>query len=328
MNTNKNKIVNWRPNAPIENLRKRAAILTEIRQFFADRHILEVETPVMSQANVTDVHLVSFQTQLISSDMAIGPTLYMITSPEYHMKRLIAAGSGSIYQLGRSFRNEESGRLHNPEFTMLEWYRVGYDMIELINEVDELLQQILNCDIAERASYQQVFLDYLAIDPLTADIQQLSEAAAKLNLNNADKEKNPDTLLQFLFIEGIEPLIGRDKPIVIYHYPALQASLAKIDDNDYRIAERFEFYFKGIELANGFHELTNFTEQRQRFEQDNRYRVARGLTESLIDENFIAALQYGLPTCSGVSLGIDRLVMLALKATKLSEVMAFMIERA
>ncbi|WP_367680377.1 elongation factor P--(R)-beta-lysine ligase [Candidatus Fukatsuia anoeciicola] len=328
MNINKNKTVNWQPNAPIKNLRKRAAILTEIRQFFADRNVLEVETPAMSQANITDVHIVSFKTKLISSDRTIRPTLYMITSPEYHMKRLLAAGSGSIYQLGRSFRNEESGRLHNPEFTMLEWYRVGYDMIELINEVDELLQQILSCDIAKRVSYQQIFLDYLAIDPLATDIQQLSKVASKLNLSNADKEKNLDTLLQFLFVEGIEPLIGHDKPIVIYNYPASQASLAKINNKDYRIAERFEFYFKGIELANGFHELTNFTEQRQRFEQDNRYRVAQGLKESLIDENFINALQYGLPTCSGVSLGVDRLVMLALKATKLSEVMAFTIERA
>lgn len=328
MNVNKNQIVSWQPSAPIENLRKRAVILTEIRRFFADRHVLEVETPAMSQASVTDVHLFSFQTQLISSGAAVGRTLYMMTSPEYHMKRLLAAGSGSIYQLGRSFRNEESGRLHNPEFTMLEWYRLDYDMMQLINEVDELLQRILDCDVAEKLSYQQVFRDYLAIDPLVANIQQLREAAAKLNLNDADKEEDPDTLLQFLFVEGIEPLIGRDKPVVIYHYPASQAALAKINDKDCRIAERFEFYFKGIELANGFHELTNFTEQRQRFEQDNRRRVARSLTESLIDENFIAALQYGLPACSGVALGVDRLVMLALKATKLSEVMAFTVERA
>lgn len=314
----------WQPSAPIANLLKRAAIMAEIRRFFADRGVLEVETPTMSQATVTDIHLVPFQTRFIGPGAADGLTLYMMTSPEYHMKRLLAAGSGSIYQLGRSFRNEEAGRHHNPEFTMLEWYRPHYDMYRLMDEVDDLLQQILDCDSSERLSYQQAFLRHLDIDPLSADKAQLREAAAKLDLSNiADTEEDRDTLLQLLFTVGVEPHIGRDKPAFVYHFPASQASLAVISTEDHRMAERFEVYFKGIELANGFHELTDGDEQLKRFEQDNRSREKRGLPQHPIDMNLIDALKHGLPDCSGVALGVDRLVMLALGAEKLSDVIAF-----
>lgn len=314
----------WQPSAPIANLLKRAAIMAEIRRFFADRGVLEVETPTMSQATVTDIHLVPFQTRFVGPGAADGLTLYMMTSPEYHMKRLLAAGSGSIYQLGRSFRNEEAGRHHNPEFTMLEWYRPHYDMYRLMDEVDDLLQQILDCDSSERLSYQQAFLRHLDIDPLSADKVQLREAAAKLDLSNiADTEEDRDTLLQLLFTVGVEPHIGRDKPTFVYHFPASQASLAVISTEDHRVAERFEVYFKGIELANGFHELTDGDEQLKRFEQDNRNREKRGLPQHPIDMNLIDALKHGLPDCSGVALGVDRLVMLALGAEKLSDVIAF-----
>lgn len=314
----------WQPSAPIANLLKRAAIMAEIRRFFADRGVLEVETPTMSQATVTDIHLVPFQTRFVGPGAADGLTLYMMTSPEYHMKRLLAAGSGSIYQLGRSFRNEEAGRHHNPEFTMLEWYRPHYDMYRLMDEVDDLLQQILDCDSSERLSYQQAFLRHLDIDPLSADKAQLREAAAKLDLSNiADTEEDRDTLLQLLFTVGVEPHIGRDKPAFVYHFPASQASLAVISTEDHRMAERFEVYFKGIELANGFHELTDGDEQLKRFEQDNRSREKRGLPQHPIDINLIDALKHGLPDCSGVALGVDRLVMLALGAEKLSDVIAF-----
>ncbi len=322
--TTMSETASWQPSAPIANLLKRAAIMAEIRRFFADRGVLEVETPTMSQATVTDVHLVPFQTRFVGPGAADGVTLYMMTSPEYHMKRLLAAGSGSIYQLGRSFRNEEAGRHHNPEFTMLEWYRPHYDMYRLMNEVDDLLQQILDCNSAETLSYQQAFLRHLGIDPLSADKAQLREAAAKLDLGNiADTEEDRDTLLQLLFTVGVEPHIGRDKPAFVYHFPASQASLAVISTEDHRVAERFEVYFKGIELANGFHELTDGDEQLQRFEQDNRSRAKRGLPQNPIDMNLIAALKHGLPDCSGVALGVDRLVMLALNAERLSDVIAF-----
>lgn len=245
------------------------------------------------------------------------------------MKRLLAAGCGPVFQLCRSFRNEEMGRHHNPEFTMLEWYRPCYDMYRLINEVDDLLQQVLDCQPAESLSYQQAFLRHLEIDPLSADKTQLREVAAKLDLSNiADTEEDRDTLLQLLFVMGVEPHIGKDRPTFIYHFPASQASLAQISTEDHRVAERFEVYYKGIELANGFHELTDAREQRQRFEQDNRKRAARGLPQQPIDHHLLAATEAGLPDCSGVALGVDRVVMLALDAESIGDVISFTVDRA
>ncbi|QII36262.1 elongation factor P--(R)-beta-lysine ligase [Rouxiella badensis] len=319
----------WQPSASIANLLKRAAIVAEIRRFFSDRGVLEVETPTMSQATITDIHLFPFETRFVGPGAAGGMTLYMMTSPEYHMKRLLAAGSGPIYQMGRSFRNEEAGRYHNPEFTMLEWYRPRYDMYRLMNEVDDLLQQILDCDSAETVSYQQVFIRHLDVDPLSADKAQLREAAAKLDLSNiADEEEDRDTLLQLLFAMGVEPHIGREKPTFVYHFPATQASLAEISTEDHRVAERFEVYYKGVELANGFRELTDGNEQRQRFEQDNRKRAARGLPQHPIDNNLLDALKHGMPECSGVALGVDRLIMIALGADSIADVLAFPVTRA
>ncbi len=323
------EMASWLPTAPIANLLKRAAVIAQVRRFFTDRGLLEVETPAMSQATVTDIHLFPFQTHYVGPGAAQGLSLYLMTSPEYHMKRLLAAGSGPIFQIGRSFRNEESGRHHNPEFTMLEWYRPHYDMYRLMNEVDDLLQQTLDCASAETVSYQQVFIRHIGIDPLSADKAQLCEAAAKLNLGDiASQEDDRDTLLQLLFAMGVEPNIGRDKPTFVYHFPATQASLAEISTEDHRVADRFEAYFKGVELANGFRELSDATEQRQRFNQDNRKRAALSLPQQPIDENLLAALEHGIPACSGVALGVDRLVMLALKADSLAEVIAFPVDRA
>lgn len=319
----------WQPSAPVANLLKRASIMATIRRFFSDRGVLEVDTPSMSQATITDVHLVPFQTHFVGPGVAQGMTLYLMTSPEYHMKRLLAAGSGPIYQLCRSFRNEESGRYHNPEFTMLEWYRPHYDMYRLMNEVDDLLQQVLECESAETLSYQQAFIRHLDVDPLSADKTQLREAAAKLDLSNvADKEEDRDTLLQLLFAFGVEPHIGKERPAFVYHFPASQASLAQISTEDHRVAERFEVYYRGVELANGFHELTDADEQRLRFEQDNRKRAAVGLPQQPLDEHLLAALAHGMPDSSGVALGVDRLIMLALSAERLSEVIAFSVDRA
>ncbi|AOV98129.1 elongation factor P lysine(34) lysyltransferase [Edwardsiella hoshinae] len=319
----------WQPSAPVANLLKRASIMATIRRFFSDRGVLEVDTPSMSQATITDVHLVPFQTHFVGPGVAQGMTLYLMTSPEYHMKRLLAAGSGPIYQLCHSFRNEESGRYHNPEFTMLEWYRPHYDMYRLMNEVDDLLQQVLECDSAETLSYQQAFIRHLDVDPLSADKAQLREVAAKLDLSNvADKEEDRDTLLQLLFAFGVEPHIGKERPAFVYHFPASQASLAQISTEDHRVAERFEVYYRGVELANGFHELTDADEQRLRFEQDNRKRAALGLPQQPIDEHLLAALAHGMPDSSGVALGVDRLIMLALSAERLSEVIAFSVDRA
>lgn len=319
---------NWLPSAPIANLLKRAAMMAGIRRFFADRGVLEVETPAMSQATVTDVHLFPFQTRFVGPGAAEGLDLYLMTSPEYHMKRLLAAGSGPIFQLCRSFRNEEAGRHHNPEFTMLEWYRPHYDMYRLMNEVDDLLQQVLECAPAETLSYQQAFIRHLDVDPLSADKSQLREVADKLGVSDlAHREEDRDTLLQLLFVTGVETQIGKEKPAFVYHFPASQAALAEISTEDHRVAERFEVYFKGMELANGFRELTDSREQRQRFEQDNRKRAAYGLPQQPIDTYLLDALAHGMPECSGVALGVDRIVMLALNASRLSEVIAFSVDR-
>ncbi|POY44523.1 elongation factor P--(R)-beta-lysine ligase [Avibacterium gallinarum] len=317
----------WRPTASIQNLLARAKIMAEIRRFFTDRGLLEVETPILSEFGVTDVHLATFSTEFTSPFKHQSKTLWLSTSPEYPMKRLLAAGSGAIFQLCKVFRNEESGRKHNPEFTMLEWYRPHFDMYRLINEVDDLLQQILDCEPAESMSYQFAFQEYVGLDPLSASREELIAKAKEHYLEQAENEDR-DTLLQFLFSTVVEPKIGQERPVAIYHFPATQAALAQISSEDHRVAERFEFYYKGIELANGFNELTDANEQRHRFEQDNRQREKLGLPTRQLDERFLAALQAGVPNCAGVALGVDRLIMIALGAENISEVISFNIENA
>ncbi|EFX92817.1 lysine--tRNA ligase-like protein GenX [Actinobacillus ureae ATCC 25976] len=319
--------VEWKPTASIQNLIKRSQIMAEIRQFFKDRGVLEVETPALSEFSVTDVHLSTFSTQFLSPFASKAKTLHLMTSPEYHMKRLLAAGSGSIFQLCRVFRNEEVGKRHNPEFTMLEWYRPHFDMYRLINEVDDLLQQILDCEPAESYSYQFVFQTYVGLDPLSATRAQLVEKARKHGFPCEDDE-NRDTLLQFLFSEIVEANIGKERPTAVYHFPSSQAALAQISSEDHRVAERFEVYYKGLELANGFDELSDAKEQMRRFEQDNVQRAQMGLPAQQLDTRFLAALKAGIPNCSGVALGVDRLMMIAMNAEKIDEVMAFGVESA
>ena len=305
----------------------RAKIIAEIRQFFTERGLLEVETPVLSEFGVTDLHLSTFNTEFVAPFDELSKTLWLSTSPEYHMKRLLAAGSGPIFQIGKVFRNEEAGNRHNPEFTMLEWYRPHFDMYRLMNEVDDLLQQILDCKPAETLSYQFVFQEYVGLDPLSATRQELVEAARKHNFM-ADEDEDRDTLLQFLFSEVVEPKIGQEAPVAVYHFPSSQAALAQLSPEDSRVAERFEFYYKGLELANGFHELTDAREQQYRFEKDNRLREKAGLPQREIDYRFLGALQAGIPNTSGVALGVDRLIMIALGAESIKEVISFSVECA
>lgn len=315
---------NWHPTASIEQLRQRAALIATIRQFFAERQVMEVDTPAMSHATVTDIHLHTFQTEFVGPGYADGSKLFFMTSPEFHMKRLLAAGSGCIYQINKAFRNEENGRYHNPEFTMLEWYRVGFDHYQLMDEMDELLQRVLKCGVAHRMTYQQAFLDVLGVCPLEGSMSELKVVAGKLGLSDiAGPEDDRDTLLQLLFSIGVESKIGQDAPAFVYDFPASQAALAKINPQDGRVADRFEVYFKGIELANGFHELDNPKEQLARFEQDNAKRLEMGLKPQPIDYHLIAALEAGLPDCAGVALGVDRLIMLALGCDHIDQVTAF-----
>ncbi|MPW37694.1 elongation factor P--(R)-beta-lysine ligase [Vibrio sp. B1Z05] len=322
-------ISNWQPSASIQALKRRAEIVAKIRQFFAQRNVLEVDTPAMSHATVTDIHLHTFQTEFVGPGYADGKKLYFMTSPEFHMKRLLAAGSGCIYQIAKAFRNEEAGRYHNPEFTLLEWYRVGFDHHDLMDEMEQLLQLVLGCNKAHRMTYQQAFLSVLNVCPLEASMSELKAVAVSLGLADiAETESDRDTLLQLLFSVGVEEKIGQEAPAFVYDFPASQAALAKINAGDKRVADRFEVYFKGIELANGFHELDNPEEQLRRFEDDNTKRQQMGLTPQPIDYHLIEALRHGLPQCSGVALGIDRLIMLACQQQHINDITAFTFSRA
>ena len=320
---------NWGPTATIETLKARARVIQRIRQFFIKKQVLEVETSALSQATITDLHVHAFKCTFNNPLSPEPTTLYLQTSPEYAMKRLLCAGSGAIFQICKAYRNEEAGRNHNPEFTMLEWYRPGFDHFDLMTEVDELLGLILDCPAAEKVTYQSAFKQYLGRDPLDSNLYELKTLAAEHGYAAiAANENNPDNLLNLLFSQHVEPNIGQSRPCFVYDFPANQAALARIKSADPRVAERFELYFKGFELANGFHELSNVTEQRERFEQDNSKRQTAGLAAMPMDENLLSALAHGLPDCAGVALGIDRLLMLALQKKDIAEVMAFPIINA
>lgn len=321
--------IDWQPSAELDTLRARAEITQRIRKFFYDRQVLEVETPVMSQSTVTDIHLHTFKSHFVGPEYSHGQDVYLMTSPEFHMKRLLAAGSGSIYQISKVFRNEESGQHHNPEFSMLEWYRVGFNHHDLMDEMAELLIGVLQCEQPDRMTYQHAFEQYTGLCPLEAELSQLKKlVVAHSNGGYGADEEDRDTLLQYLFSFVVEPNIGQQRPVFIYDFPASQAALAKINCHDSRVAERFEVYYQGIELANGFHELDNAQEQRQRFLADNEKRAAMGLIKQPIDEHFLSSLAAGLPACAGVALGVDRLMMMALKKTHIAEVLAFAFPRA
>jgi lysyl-tRNA synthetase class 2 len=324
--------LSWQPTLTWEYAQKRAQVLKEVRQFFDVRNVIEVETPSLSQGTVTDVHLDAISCRysfLSDSSPEQSSNLYLQTSPEFHMKRLLASGYGCIFQIAKAFRHEEAGRFHNPEFTLLEWYRLDFDHFALMDEVSELLKTILSCTEPTQITYQQLFIDLISIDPLIAtrtELLYLIKQHDKLS-DWLSVEQDSDILLQFIFSEIIEPKIGNESPCFVYNFPRSQASLAKICAEDGRVAERFECYFKGVELVNGFNELTDVDAQLARFQEDNKKRKELFFKEKAMDENFLAALDHGLPRCSGVALGIDRLIMLLLKAEHIEQVISFPIER-
>ncbi len=312
----------WRPAASVDALRTRANVLATIRAFFAERKVLEVETPTLAATAVTDVHLKSLACPIDG----LG-TFYLQTSPEFHMKRLLVAGCGPIFQICRAFRGSESGRRHNPEFTILEWYRPGWDHHTLMDEIDALLTRVLGTAGSHRLTYRQAFLEHAGVDPHRATDQELQRAVTDLGVQNPETFDRDD-LLNLVMTHVVEAELGRSGPTFVYDFPTSQASLARIRAGDPPLAERFEVFVEGLELANGFHELTDSDEQRQRFEQDLAVRRRAGLDLPQIDERFLAALRCGLPPCSGVALGIDRLVMLKLGTRDISDVIAFPIDRA
>lgn len=315
---------NWPPAANFAILEMRARMLRAAREYFTATRTLEVETPALSRAAVTDPHLASIAAQVS------GHTYYLHTSPEYAMKRLLAAGSGDLWQIARVFRDGESGRHHNPEFTLIEWYRRGLDHHQLMDDVERLLAAMLPpdrlCERGERLAYREAVQLYAGVDALDDPATLLIAALRSANIDvPVGLENDRDAVLDLLMSTVVGPQLGRARLTFIYDYPASQAALARIRGP---VASRFEAYLDGIELANGFHELGDASEQRRRFQQDLQTRQARGLPSPPLDENFLAALEHGLPDCAGVALGFDRVVMCAVGARHIDEVLAFPIARA
>jgi lysyl-tRNA synthetase class 2 len=321
----------WQPAAPLHVMRLRARMYADIRAYFARHGVLEVETPLLSHAATPDPRLHSLRTDYHGPH---GGRCYLHTSPEYPMKRLLAAGSGSIYQITRVFRDGEAGNRHNPEFSLLEWYRVGFSLEELMHEVAGLVSRVLR-DIVplqgeEYLGYAEAFRRYAGIDPFTASIAQLRDCARcngigdAASLHLADRDAWLDLLLGVV----VAPGLGRARMTFLHDYPASQAALARLSPDKPHCAERFELFIEGVELANGFHELTDAAEQRRRFDRELEQRVQQGLDEVPLDNRFLQALEHGLPDCAGVALGLDRLLMLLAGVDSIGEVLAFPVGRA
>jgi lysyl-tRNA synthetase class 2 len=319
----------WKPTADLDALRLRAGLYALIRKFFAKRNVLEVETPVLSAAGNTDPNIESFQLQF-QGPSAAGPGIrWLRTSPEYPLKRLLAAGIGDCYELGRVFRNGEAGKRHNPEFTMLEWYRCGFDHHQLMDECAELVKDALHlagrrASIRE-VSFRQLYQESFGFDPMTADEGELRAPLAVYDIDGNGLTR--DDWLDLLMSHLIQPGIPGNRILLVYDYPPSQCSLARIRHGDVPVAERFEVFVGPLELANGFHELNDADEQRARFGRDLGQRQRRASIQPPVDERLLAALPR-LPDCSGVALGVDRLLMAMLNSERIADVVAFPFPRA
>ena len=312
------------PATQAQALHLRASLYALIRKFFAERNVLEVETPILSAAGNTDPNIESFNTTFSGHVDAGARERWLRTSPEFPLKRLLAAGVGDCYELGRVFRNAEAGGRHNPEFTMLEWYRVGWDHRRLMQETVTLVEAALVL-AGRRAevlveNYRQLFLDELLLDPLHAPIDALREPLAPYNIDPEGLHR--DDWLDLLITHVLQPAFPTDRITVIHDYPASQCALAKIRVGDPPMAERFELYLGKYELANGYHELNDANEQRARFERDNATRRTRGQREVPIDDRLLAVLDH-MPDCAGVALGIERLLMCLAGSDAIADVLAF-----
>jgi lysyl-tRNA synthetase class 2 len=320
----------WRPACSIQNLRQRARMLEKTRRFFADRNVLEVETPVLCKGIGTDPNLEFFSTRYLNGQQSTN--YFMQTSPEFCMKRLLAAGSGSIYQICKAFRNGESGRFHNPEFTLLEWYRVGFDLAQLMDEVSDLIKVLFDDTLieVEKISYRDIFYRHTSLDPLVFDLESWSQCARRFQLADADEicADNHALWLDFLFSFLVQPQLGRQSICQVYDYPACQSSLAEVNRKDPRIVDRVEVFFRGIELGNGYFELTDVEEQQNRFEKEREIRRQRGIKVPDLDRRFLAAVKSGLPRCSGMAIGLDRLLMLMTGSAGINEVLSFPVDLA
>ena len=308
--------MSWQPSATPRTLRARARIYAEIRAYFASRECLEVDTPLLSPCTNPDPQIAS-----IEADNQ-GNRLYLQTSPEFAMKRLLAAGSGSIYQICHAFRAGERGRRHRPEFTLLEWYRVGYDYQRLMDEIEDLIDHLSNRRNAyRRVRYAELFDEYLGIDIDSMGIDEFRALCATRIPGTDSRGYGIDDCLDLLLSLEIAPRL--EGFVFVTDYPLSQASLARVSGADAAVAERFELYHDGLELANGFSELTDARLQRERFIADNRVREQRDQPRYPLDELMLAALAQGLPECAGVALGLDRLLMVLLGFDSIEQVMTF-----
>ena len=323
----------WRPSAAPGALQLRARLNAALRAFFAGRDVLEVETPILSQAGNTEPNIASFHVEFTGHADAGPRRRWLRTSPEYPLKRLLAAGVGDCYELGRVFRDGEAGGRHNPEFTMLEWYRVGWDHLQLADEVVEVVQLALalvgRTATPVRTSYRDLFREHLGLDPMRAPVEQL-RAALAIDIDPSGLER--DDWLDLLITHRIQPAFADDSIVVLHGYPASQAMLARVSEDGEadpaQVAERFEVFLGPLELANGYHELQDAQEQAGRFENDRARRQARGDVDPGVDHNLLDALRHGLPACAGVALGVDRLLMAMLGTDRIAEVLAFDFARA
>ncbi len=308
----------WRPAASLAALQDRAAGLKWLRDFFSDRGVLEVETPLLMSSTVTDPHIEGFSVPFSDHDR------YLQTSPEYAMKRLLAAGSGSIFQICKAFRVGEVGRKHNPEFTILEWYREGFDHFDLMDEVELLVGGYLGRGDVTRISYAELFEEYFEVNPHSIDDVALTNLA-RSQLDTDFKDATRDTWLDLLMSGVIEPQLARRGLVFVYDFPASQAALSRltVTAQGDSIGQRFELYVDGVELVNGYHELLDAEEQRRRFERDNEQRKQLSRPPRALDEKFLAALDSGIPACAGAALGVDRLLMLACKSKSIAEAVSF-----
>jgi len=324
------QVFDWHPTATLEALRQRAELLTRLRQYFAGQGVLEVETPLLSAAGTPDPHIPSFTTMPGPNGEALR---YLNTSPEFAMKRLLAAGAGSIFQVCKAFRRGEQGRHHNPEFTLLEWYRPGFDHLRLMDEVDVLVRQLAEgfrpLGRSERLSYRACFQRYLEIDPFTVDMSVLKSCARTQGIGEVAglSDSDKDAWLDLLMGHCIQPHLGKEGPVFVYDYPVSQAALARIRPGEPPVAERFELFVDGIELANGFHELQDAHEQRSRFEADLVRRQVKKLEPVALDERLLMALESGLPVCAGVAVGLDRLQLMLTGRAHIQDTLAFSYER-
>ena len=312
----------WRPSASLEVLKARAELYGSVRAFFRERGVWEVDTPVLSAHATVDRHIESFE-------VAAGGWLQ--TSPEFAMKRLLCAGSGPIFQIAPVFRREEQGRHHNPEFRLLEWYRPGWDHHQLMSEVESLIRTLICGDDRpfERLSYRQAFEREAGVDPFAINDSELAAAVRAQGIECPEgMVPERDTWLDLLMAHCVGPGLGRQQPEFVYDFPASQAALSRIRPGDPPVAERFELFWQGVELANGFHELGDAEEQQQRFEADLEFRRSAGQSMPPFDRYLIEALSQGLPDCAGVALGLDRLLMLKQKLPTLTSTLAFAFDRA